>query len=399
MSREGTIDNKTCINTNDYSVKTLENPFMIILFYLYHPIDDIDRQLAFQKELCESLELNGRVRVSNEGLNVVLSGLTSRLNEYERRLCVDGLFGEVEVQGLDSKHCPLRSDLPAKDQLFCNLSVKSTPFLVNLEEHSMNITEESCRSKIPASHLSPEEWNKTLITAAEEANAVLIDARNVYESKIGYFSADNIPTILTNTRRYGQLPQILQNAAPQYLAGKNIFMYCTGGVRCERVSKYIQVLAESDSWNGEKPKGIYQLHGGIQRYLEKYGQNVNERNTNEKFDQCMFKGKNFVFDQRRTDPQIGIEQVGSCIICSSPHSDYDNGSSPCMNNEARCCRCRVLLLICNECRQHVISHGEDRKSNEDINTFIKGKRHLYCGAGSLECVNEGNKYMFEVVFK
>ena len=374
-----------------------DDPYMILLFYLYHPIDDVDRQLQFQKSLCDTLGLNGRVRVSSEGLNVVLSGQRSLLKEYEQKLCLDGLRESLDISALDSKYCPLRSDLSVKDQLFPSLSVKPTPYLVTLEEHPMNVADDGDRSSIPARYLSPDEWNENLIEASRNGDAVLIDARNVYESKIGYFATENIPTILTNTRRYAQLPRILQNAAPQYLAGKNIFMYCTGGVRCERVSKYVQGLAENDTWVGEKPKGIYQLHGGIQRYLEKYGQNINEEKKNERFNECLFKGKNFVFDQRRTDPQVGTDYIGSCVICNTPHSDYDNGSSPSMNNEARCCRCRVLLLVCNACRNNVMSHGEERNESESAIGVTKQK--LYCGRGGSECINEGNEYKFEVLLK
>lgn len=199
-----------------------------------------------------------------------------------------------------------------------------------------------------------------------------------------------------------------------------------GGVRCERAGTYLRALSESNvgAWKGkDKPKGIYQLRGGIQKYLEKYGepvqnavnntrgkkwsseyssatvQDVANRSTNgaDSSYQCLFRGKNFVFDPRRTDPIIGngitkstasqkecTSLVGRCIICSCPHDDYDNGFAPCENKEARCCRCRVLVLVCNDCRQKVICWGE---SDDTVTEF---KMRLFCGKKGKECVDEGN---------
>ena len=101
-------------------------------------------------------------------------------------------------------------------------------------------------------------------------------------------------------------------------------------------------------------KNIYQLHGGIQRYIE----------TSNEF----FVGKNFVFDPRRFDPNSKGGVVGTCMICKSPHDDYDNGRPPREDHTARCCKCLILLLVCETCRANVCCHGEQ---------FSKPK--LYCG--------------------
>ena len=138
----------------------------------------------------------------------------------------------------------------------------------------------------------------------------------------------------------------------------------------------------------EKPKGIYQLQGGIQKYLESYGNEEHGlsnrgdnsdaktgtsesddvgKNTANDNKACLYRGKNFVFDPRRTDPIIGngitnnydtldssqekcVSVVGQCNICSCPHDYYDNGHSPSEEKESRCCHCRMLVLVCNGCR-------------------------------------------------
>ena len=196
-----------------------------------------------------------------------------------------------------------------------------------------------------------------------------------------------------------------------------------GGVRCERAGSYLRALSESNSgaWQGkEQPKGIYQLQGGIQKYLESYGReeqellakqdddaNEEEEDTTDNQSaekKCLYRGKNFVFDPRRTDPIIGngITRseaaagsssdtkciVGKCIICSCPHDDYDNGHAPCEEKEARCCRCRVLVLVCDDCRKKVHSWGEGSKSCGDDGEIVK--TDLFCGKGGRECIDEGN---------
>ncbi|KAL7448252.1 hypothetical protein ACHAWC_000474, partial [Mediolabrus comicus] len=71
--------------------------------------------------------------------------------------------------------------------------------------------------------------------------------------------------------------------------------------------------------------------------------------------------------------------VGQCIICSNKHDDYDNGFSPCDEHEARCCRCRMLVLVCNNCRPKVRSFGEPE--NADLTDLLCGRT---------KCIDEGN---------
>ena len=87
-------------------------------------------------------------------------------------------------------------------------------------------------------HLSPQEFHAAL-RSASEGEVVLLDARNIYESRIGHFSAPAAETVLPGTRCFSDLPRWLdsQEAA---LRGKRVLMYCTGGVRCERASAYLR---------------------------------------------------------------------------------------------------------------------------------------------------------------
>jgi predicted sulfurtransferase len=207
----------------------------------------------------------------------------------------------------------------------------------------------------PAQHLSADEWNDKLQKAE---NALLLDVRNVYESRVGHFSVSTVPTLLTNTRKYSDLPKLLATN-PHMEEKEEIFMYCTGGVRCERVSQLVQTLYPT--------KRVYQLEGGIQKYLRKSDS-----------ESCLYKGKNFVFDPRRTDPVHFGATIGKCLSCQNAHDDYDNGHAPSDNKEARCNACRMLILVCNDCRPKYVCWGGEESSDRPL---------LYCGLD--RCVHEG----------
>jgi len=531
-----------------------EENIMIVLYYCYPPTSILPDQLKshaeFHRHICDALNLGGRIRVSEEGINGVLSGTHNNLKEYERSLreelvmlvCGDQSIEtndekDPTIEWLDMKYCHLRKDVPVEKQLFDSLSVKITREVVSLIEpvnengrggrnkgrarcrqrrkqrrkekqrleklreingdivtaHEVNhqatngendsadaggdekpsspvaeevgvallrngqggavgpgapqikddtnISElgvalpiEDWEKQTPAVHLSPHQWNEKLLQLSREnqdqkycnieqstgGEAILLDTRNVYETKVGHFAVPNLATFFPNTRKFSSLPNALNtNEAAEALAGKRVFMYCTGGVRCERAGSYLRALSESNTgaWKDkERPKGIYQLHGGIQKYLESYGTEKVESTIGNETDhkdkcapesnddddnatECLYRGKNFVFDPRRTDPYIGngimnncaaaasndqrVSLVGRCNVCSVPHDDYDNGHAPCEEKEARCCRCRVLVLVCNGCRPRVRCWGESESDDDNI-------MELFCGSGGVECIDEGN---------
>eukprot|EP00934_Nitzschia_sp_Nitz4_P002145 Nitzschia sp. Nitz4//scaffold59_size112058//39699//40970//NITZ4_004106-RA/size112058-processed-gene-0.40-mRNA-1//1//CDS//3329555114//2145//frame0 len=392
---------------------TLHSSWKIALYYVYVDLTplQVEEQITFHQALCDQYDLNGRVRISTEGLNGVLSGQQPFLQEYDRLVSVE-LARVVEHNvDLDVKYCLLREDLPIEPQLFTSRIIKETKNVISLfdydlptegastassskrhskqsnrrrrrkekhhqemqKEHSLPILEaqELCRLQddmnkfSPSTHLEASEWNDKLLRAQETNNSILVDVRNVYESRVGRFAAPNVPTLLTNTRKYSDLPHLLA-ADPNLQSKDEVFMYCTGGVRCERVSMLMQTLYPN--------KRIYQLQGGIQTYLR-----------TSSADTSLFEGKNFVFDPRRTDPVHFGAVVGTCISCSKPHDDYDNGHAPSENKEARCHTCRMLVLVCNDCRPKFLCFGE-RDEGPSAGTSGNIPR-LFCGLDS--CIHEG----------
>ena len=348
---------------------------------------------------------------------------------------------------LNVKYCMLREDLPIQAQLFETLMVKETKSVISLfdldpsDPQSTNSNKRSKQSNrrrrrkeqkqqqrmlemkhqsqqatdgsssegppsrsssqsrldlneihkqmmelSPSQNLDAHEWNDHLRQAQTTGDALLLDVRNVYESRVGHFSAPGVGTLLTNTRKYSDLPHLLATSK-NVQEKQKIFMYCTGGVRCERVSMLVQTLYPE--------KEVYQLQGGIQTYLrtvqdtrncviDEPNEDSNDGDESKRVqkqnceEDSLFRGKNFVFDPRRTDPVHFGKIIGKCLVCHTPHDDYDNGHAPSENKEARCNTCRMLVLVCDNCRPNYRCWGEDEDADKPI---------LYCG--NTRCSHEG----------
>ena len=166
-------------------------------------------------------------------------------------------------------------------------------------------------------HLKHVDENSRITT-----DSILLDVRNSYETNIGRFEVDGILTVDPCTRNYSEFTRYVDSHINE-LKNKNIYTYCTGGVRCEKASKYLRY------------KGIervYQLSGGIHAYMTTYPSGG------------YFKGKNFVYDPRiaisyqSIDPAIDVI-VGRCCRCQASYDDY--------TKQFRCNLCRILILVCD----------------------------------------------------
>jgi predicted sulfurtransferase len=392
------------------------NRWRIVLYYCYIDIPDVRSHVAFQRTTCSDLLLTGRIRVASEGINGVLSGEHGRLREYEIALrdelkAACAREQDADEFELDVKFCRLREDLPLKDQLFDTLVVQETKRVVSLVDEPSQLPKRGrTKGTKPASseiqeiweavkketvstggkYLSPTEWDRKLASIGPHEGTILLDCRNSYESAVGYFEAPNATTLLTNTRKYSELPGVFLEQRERLAACTHVFAYCTGGVRCEMASKFLRRLLEEDpssgGGDGSGPE-IFQLHGGIQRYLEQHEQDeATLQDEKCSRHENYFKGKNFVFDPRRTDPIHGATQVGQCMVCGTPHDDYDNGHAPAAGTgESRCVNCRVLLLVCPTCRPTVTCWGQGKQCGGD--GILEDKPKLYCGGLNGPCLH------------
>ncbi|CAK4679515.1 hypothetical protein LEN26_017425 [Aphanomyces euteiches] len=272
-------------------------PFQVVLYYRYVNLteDEVEATIAFQQDLCASLGLSGRVRLSEEGINGTLGGTPESIQAY-----IDAMASQP-FSDVDWK-------LSTADELpFNDLLIRRVKEIVSIE-----LPDDECRVSDTGIHLKPEEFHAALESTA---NAAVIDVRNNYEFNIGHFKNAMNPS----TRRFGQFPQWVRDHLEELQTKDSILMYCTGGIRCEKASAYLKHLGLSN---------VYQLQGGIHRYLEAFP------------DGGAFVGKNFVFDQRVAMSSSNDQVVGHCQGCDSAH-DVISG--------IRCSYCRMHVMLCTAC--------------------------------------------------
>jgi UPF0176 protein len=134
---------------------------------------------------------------------------------------------------------------------------------------------------------------------------------------------------------------------------KNIIMYCTGGIRCEKASAYML-------HNGFK--NVYHLEGGIIQYANK----IKEEELPNKF-----LGKNFVFDGRLGE-KIGEEVISHCHQCGAECDSHTNCA-----NEA----CHLLFIQCTSCAEKFEGccsqkcFEENQLPEEEKKRLRKGKKN------------------------
>ena len=200
-------------------------------------------------------------------------------------------------------------------------------------------------------HLEPKDFHDKL---AHASDAVVVDVRNHYEADIGRFDGQvkkgGAKYIDPGMRRSTDFPSWLEKASTQKaLAGKQVLMYCTGGIRCERASALLNQKL------GSQVAGVFQLQGGIEKYLQEFP------------DGGFWKGKNYTFDKREaisagepagvggvlTKSQIKEQKtsaISRCCRCSAPWDRY--------TGKRKCFTCGVPVLLCVQCVDVKLSTGK-----------------------------------------
>lgn len=307
--------------------KDEETEYGVLLYYKFASIPDLDNLFTFFDSNCRSLSLLGRVRLSPNGVNVTVGGKLSSLEKHIAAVSANILF-----EGTDFKLASCQqpsNDKVAKECGFTSLSIRVVEELVTFSCHPLlNSPDVSNAGK----HLSAAEFHSVIQHAGkfigkespnDHRKLVLLDARNLYETRIGKFQPPNVQTLDPEIRQYSDLHAWIDNNSEE-LRGNCVLMYCTGGIRCETASAYIRS-------KGDGFENVFQLFGGIQRYLEQFP------------DGGFFKGKNFVFDHRVSVGSLDANVLGTCLLCSSPFDDYSSRN--------RCTYCRMLVLVCNSCQK------------------------------------------------
>ena len=248
----------------------------------------------------DQMEVLGRIYVAHEGINAQLSVPAKRFNEFKEFL--DGIYFLKDVR----LNIAIEQDL--KSFLKLKVKVRSKIVADGLDDRTFDVTNKGV-------HVDAVKFNELI----EDPNTILVDMRNHYESEIGHFRGAITPDV--DTFR-DSLP-IIEEDIREHKEDKNLVMYCTGGIRCEKASAY---------YKHRGFKNVFQLEGGIIEYARQ----VDQLNLENKF-----LGKNFVFDHRRGE-RITDDVIASCHQCGKPCDTHVNCA-----NEA----CHLLFIQCEDCAQ------------------------------------------------
>lgn len=275
----------------------------ILLYYKFTPIKDPDAVMLWQKALCASLNLRGRIIVSEHGINGTVGGDIDDLKAYIKQTKLYAGFKDTSFKWSDGA----REDFP-------RVSVKVRPELVGFKAAGETIVNEHGVVG-GGQHLKPRQIHELVEKYGDDV--VFFDGRNAHEAKIGKFKNAVVPD--TNTSR-DFIPE-LESGKYDDLKNKKVVTYCTGGIRCEILSAMMKNRGFED---------VYQLDGGIVKYGEAYG------------DDGLWEGSLRVFDDRMTvNFSDHPKTIGGCTHCNGKTSNFENCAFA---------NCNDLVLICQDCK-------------------------------------------------
>lgn len=293
----------------------------ILLYYKFTPIADPEVMKLWQKTLCESLNLRGRILVSKDGLNGTVGGDIEDLKAYVKATKQYPGFKGIVFKWSDGG----REDFP-------RLSVKSRRELVGFKNSDDEFDVDESGVVGGGQHIKPEQVHELVEKYGDDV--VFFDGRNAHEAKIGKFKNAIVPN--TNTSR--DFIAELESDKYDDIKDKKIITYCTGGIRCEVISAMMKKRGFND---------VYQIDGGIVKYGEAYG------------DDGLWEGSLRVFDNRMTvNFSDHAKTIGECTHCGSKTSNFEN----CAQTE-----CNELVLICEDCKQHpeLLFHTEQCREKQN----------------------------------
>ncbi|MGI9548064.1 MAG: rhodanese-related sulfurtransferase [Flavobacteriaceae bacterium] len=246
----------------------------------------------------DELDVLGRIDVAHEGVNAQLSVPSENFKAFKKHLDSISFLNGVR----------LNIAIEQYNKSFLKLKVKVRKKIVadGLDDGSFDVTDRGV-------HLNALEFNQLI----EDPDTMVIDMRNHYESEIGHFKNAITPDVDT----FRDSLDIIEEQLAAHKEDKNLLMYCTGGIRCEKASAY---------YKHKGFKNVYQLEGGIIEYTRQ----VRDQELENKF-----LGKNFVFDERRGE-RISEDIISQCHQCGKPCDIHVNCA-----NEA----CHLLFIQCDDC--------------------------------------------------
>ncbi len=298
--------------------------FYIAGIYKFKKISNIKINKKLLQFFFNEKKIRGTVIISPEGINGTISSNKKNLNLALKKIKKIFKLSKFDSQSLSK----------SKFQVFHRGKVK-----IKKEVVPMGIKILKRKSK---NHVDPLNWNKLI----NDKNTYLIDARKPFEYKVGTFKNAINPKV----NNFRDFPSYLHNLNKNKNKKKNIAMFCTGGIRCEKASFFLEKKGF---------KNVYQLKGGVINYLSK----VKKSNS-------LWNGECYVFDNRVSVKHDLIPGSFSiCSGCRKPISKKDKKSKKYEEG-----------VSCPNCHDSTTSSQKDRfrMRQKQINLAKKtGKRHIF----------------------
>lgn len=335
---------------------------LVLLFYRYFsappslpasslPPNATEDLSSFHSTLTTSLSLGGKIRVSDEGFNVTVAGTTEAIRAY-----IDACRAHWSFAGLD-----LGTE-DARERFFkpspgcaCVFGGGVASVRIASEITPMGVTGYVPRDWGVVRRLEPGEFHELCLRGeGPGSRRVLLDVRNHYESRIGYFvDGQGKEAVRPGIRRFAQWPGFARRwvegdemqrdgEEEEENRGRRIMAYCTGGIRCEKATRWM--LENACLRSGDE---VCTLEGGIQAYLMWMEDEI--RAGRKTADDSLFKGRNYVFDARGSLGLDGAgsgkregEQVAECHVCGRPEDRL---------SKCRSKGCHLVLVVCEACEE------------------------------------------------
>ena len=296
--------------------------FKVLGFYKFFKVVSLKKNKKFINDLLIFNNIKGTIIISKEGLNGSIAGKPFKIKVVSAKIKKHFKFKNFDSENLSQSIF----------QPFHKPKVK-----IKKEVVPMNLLLTK-KIKNKNSHVNPNKWNSLI----SDKNTYLIDARKPFEYNVGTFKKANNP----NIQNFRDFPKYLTKLNKD----KPIAMFCTGGVRCEKASVYLEKKGF---------KNIYQLKGGIINYLKKIPK-----------EKSLWKGECFVFDNR-VSLKHGLNQgtYSICSGCRKPISRTDTKSKK-YELGVSCPKCHDILTSSQKKRFRMRQSQINLAKNS-------GKRHIF----------------------
>ena len=272
-------------------------PRTTISFYKYFPIQNPQEFRDHLYKHLYNLKVFGRIYVAKEGINAQASVPQSNFEALKNFL--------YSIEQLNGIRLNVAVDDDGKSFWVLRVKVRDKIVADGIDDPFFSMDNKG-------KYVNAEKMNELL----KDSSTLVVDFRNHYEYEVGHF--ENAIEIPSDTFRE-QLPMAADMLKDK--ADKNIIMYCTGGIRCEKASAYML---------HKGLKNVFHLEGGIINYA---------REIKEKGLESKFTGKNFVFDERLGE-RVTEHIISHCHQCGKPCDTHTN----CKNDG-----CHLLFIQCEEC--------------------------------------------------